>query len=63
MTTHDRLKEIMKPQQGYTWGQLMRAYGGPSSSTERVIENAVINGYLQEIKPIDGVNRSFRINQ
>lgn len=63
MTTHDRLKEVMTPQKGYTWGQLMKSLGGNSSVTERTLETAVINGYLQEVAPIDGVNRSFRLNQ
>lgn len=63
MTTYNRLKEVMEPQKGYTWGTLMKSLGGNSSITERIIQTAVLQGYLQEIRPIDGVNRSFRLNQ
>ena len=63
MTTHEKLISVMKPQQSYTWGTIMKALGGNSSVTERLIETALINGQLQEVAPVDGVNRSFRINQ
>jgi hypothetical protein len=53
----------MKPGQGYTWGMIMKSLGGNSSMTERLITDANVCGYIQEIKPIDGINRSFRINQ
>ena len=63
MTIHDRLKEVMKPQEVYTWGQIMKSLGGNSSVTEHLITDANAAGYLQECAPKDGVNRSFRINQ
>lgn len=60
---HERLKAIMKPGVAYTWGTLMKLLGGKSSTTEHFFADAEAAGYLQEVKPIDGVNRSFRLNQ
>lgn len=64
ITLHDRLKNIMEPHKGYTLGMLRRALCPTQSATgDYLIADAVSAGYLQEVAPVDGVNRLFRLNQ
>ena len=64
MTLHEKLKEVMKPGVVYTWGEIRNGLMPISSTSyDYHLGSFVALGYIQECKPKDGINRSFRINQ